>query len=347
MYIQRCIDRQTLGDLVNDWVAGEYQRGPSGNCKFLWWFRDRYGKFLDIPSKEQPYAYQIDAIDTLKQRFFGDPDAQIKLRDAEKCVFALYSILLRSFNNIPDVRLPEWIQFGFCYCSSVAQQRDLAMAYLDLLQCDLSLDQIATAWENNLLLSLMEKHKIDVPMAESNALSIQQPSTEDFGIYRLMVEVNHALSGSFCNCFRAACHNHSKHETLLSKESEVDYGFHGTNAWERWQLLNFYSHVFANPHFNAKEMQKARRDPNSGALELYLESLIPNLRQKLNNHNHTDAMFPKLGNRASYPYDRPQCPCIMHNQLTSKGLDLFVLVRITSIQDSIHTAQDMEDTIHS
>jgi hypothetical protein len=80
-----------------------------------------------------------------------------------------------------------------------------------------------------------------------------------------MGEVKHALSGCYCPCFKSACQFRSKYETLLSTESEEDYGFHGANAWERWQLLNFYSHVFAHRDFDARKMQEAKRNTlNSG-----------------------------------------------------------------------------------
>jgi hypothetical protein len=60
---------------------------------------------------------------------------------------------------------------------------------------------------------------------------------------------------------------HPKFETHLSREGDGDYGLHGTNTWERWQLLNFYKYVFDRPGFNAQKMQEAKRDPDLDSLD--------------------------------------------------------------------------------
>jgi hypothetical protein len=181
----------------------------------------------------------------------------------------------------------------------------------------------------------MKSQGIDISLFESNGIYFQQPPVDEFGIYRLMAEVRHALSGCYCPCFRSACQFHSKYETLLSKESEGDYGFHGANAWERWQLLNFYSYVFAHPDFNACKMQEAKRNLNPEALDEYLNSVVPDFRRKIRNEYLADAMFPKLRARVTFPNGRPQCDCVIHSTLTSEGLDLRTLWRISLMQGKL------------
>lgn len=81
-------------------------------------------------------------------------------------------------------------------------------------------------------------------------------------------------------------------DSSIQQESEGDYGFHGANAWERWQLLNFYSHVFAHRDFDARKMQEAKRNTlNPEALDKYLESLVPDFHRKIGNIYLADGMF--------------------------------------------------------
>lgn len=137
-----------------------------------------------------------------------------------------------------------------------------------------------------------------------------------------MAEVKHGLSGHYCPCFKSACQNRSKYETLLGKESECDYGFHGENPWERWQLLNFYSVVFAHSDFDARRMQEARRSSSPEALDEYLDSLVPDFRRKIGNIYLADGMFPKLQASVAFPHGRPPCDCVVHSTLTSEGLEI-------------------------
>jgi len=243
------------------------------------------------------------------------------MAESGKSVSSLYAILFRSFNNIPDPCTVEWMEFGFCYCADVQQQEALAAAYLRLAESGTPLEQIAHAWETTSLRHLMDKRGVDIPLLESAGIFLQRPSIDEIGIYRLMAEVKHGLSGSYCPCFRSACRYHSQYETLLSKESEGDYGFHGANAWERWQLLNFYSHVFKSPGFDARKMQESRRNADPGALDEYLNSIVPNFQRKIGNEFLADAMFPKLRDRIEFPHGRAPCYCIVHNTITSEGID--------------------------
>lgn len=178
----------------------------------------------------------------------------------------------------------------------------------------------------------MKSQRIDISILESAGIDFQPPPMDDFGIYRFIGEVRHALSGHYCPCFRSACQIHSKYETLLSKETEGDYGFHGANTWERWQLLNFYAHVFSHPAFDPRKMQDARRDANPEALENYLNTLVPNFRRKIGHWFLADGLFPKLKNRIRFPHGRPQCDCIIHTTLVPRGLDYRTLGRASMMR---------------
>ena len=176
------------------------------------------------------------------------------LSRSEKIVRFLYRILFRDFNNIPNIGDPEWIRFGFCYCRSRAKIELLAKAYIQLA-AQASLSQIATAWESDALLDLMENKGITISTLVSDGIYPRQPLPETIGICRLMSAVSHGLSGCpVCSCKNAVCEFHSKDAPLFCKESEVDYGYHSVNTYERWRLLNFYSDLFANPKFNLQKM---------------------------------------------------------------------------------------------
>lgn len=90
----------------------------------------------------------------------------------------------------------------------------------------------------------MRSKAIYTGIFEANGIELQLPNNDEFGVYRLRAEVNHAVSGRYCYCHKPKHYCHPKGETRLSIESDTDYGFHGTFAWERWQLLNFYNHIF-------------------------------------------------------------------------------------------------------
>jgi len=55
-------------------------------------------------------------------------------------------ILLRPFNNIPDIHHAEWAKFGFCYCTSFAQREALASAYVHLVDANTPLSDVVHAW---------------------------------------------------------------------------------------------------------------------------------------------------------------------------------------------------------
>ncbi|EXJ69259.1 uncharacterized protein A1O5_07295 [Cladophialophora psammophila CBS 110553] len=342
--LQLYVNEQTLGEFIQSWISASHVHRPGDDrdCPCFPWFLSRRLTGFDIPHQEGSYAYQVCAMIDL-ERYFSPGSG---LSHSEKSVASLYSVLLRDFNNIPDASTAEWILFGFCNCTNTWHREALAAAYLELAKNETPLDQIAKAWETSSLQHLMKSQGIDISLLDADIDYFQQPSVDEVGIYRLMAEVKHALSGSYCLCFRPACKFHSKYETLLSKESEGDYGFHGANTWERWQLLNFYSHVFSHPDFDARKMQEAKRNPNLEALEEYLDSLVPKFRRQIGNEFLADAMFPKLKDRVTFPHGRPPCECIIHTTLTSEGLDFRSLRRISwmrgMLKDDENGASDIE-----
>jgi hypothetical protein len=157
----------------------------------------------------------------------------------------------------------------------------------------------------------------------SHGIYPRRPSPETIGIYRLMSEVTHILNGcAICPCNSFSCKFHSKEEPSFCLESEIDYGFHETNTWERWQLLNFYSSLFKNPKFHPQEMQKARRDSDTKVFEAYIESLVPGFRRALMNEHLTDGMFPNFGSKMEFKGDHPFCNCAIHSMVVSEGTGL-------------------------
>jgi hypothetical protein len=329
--LQYFVEHHTLGEFMNHWIQRQMAETNAEDCACFPWFLSRHqSRTLDIPNHGGPYLYQLWAIQELEKTFSIDDDSVLSRR--EQIVISLYRILLRDFNNIPNIGDPEWIRFGFCYCTSRPQMEFLAKAYIELAT-HASLSQIATAWESDTLPGVMASKGIAISSLVSNGIYPCQPSPETIGIYRLMSEVSHGLGGCLmCPCNNAVCEFHSKDEPLLCKESEVDYGFYSTNTWERWRLLNFYSDLFANPKFNPQKMQEAKRHPDVQALETYIETLIPDFRRIIWNEHLTDGMFPKLTSRLKFRGDHLPCKCFLHSLPVSEGLDYNVNTEIDWIR---------------
>lgn len=180
---------------------------------------------------------------------------------------------------------------------------------------------ITAAWKTSTIPALLRLHQIQVPN-----LRINRPDAGDFGTYRIVVEVYHTLSGMYCACFRSRqCH--LKHESHLSIESDIEYGFHGTNPWERWQLLNFYKHIFEHRNFDAERMQQAKRQGKE-AFENYIETLVPQYRRKIANWILADAIFPKLGGRLKCHGGTFNCYCVLHHAWVPERLDCLTRHRV-------------------
>ena len=337
--LQKLVNGRILDQFINKWILAicSNESDIGEDCHCFRWFLDRSRSSEDfvIPNPEGSYVYQNYAWNEVFNRFAlerleSKNAVSPRLSLAEKRVHALYSILFRDFNNIPDAAMntQEWIGFGFCFCTTISQCRTLAAAYLELVDSNTTFQQIATSWENRSLAHLMRNRGIDTSLFEKTNVNFHEPSVDEIGIYRLMVEIRHALSGYHCPCFTTKCANRSRYETILSLESEGDYGFLGTNAWERWQLMNFYSRIFAHPNFAPREMQKARRSSDPKALERYLESLVPGFRRQIGNKQLADVMFPRLGTKLSFPNGRPHCQCVIHSVWMPEGLDMMGLASL-------------------
>ena len=342
--LQNLLERQYLGAFIQELVQRTgCNWSPAGSiCSCVPWFLQRRQQGFDIPHLGGPFLYQTHAWTYLEERFnlWSIGGAQSTLSAAERAVLSLYSMLLRGFGNIPEPWMSEWLDFGFCFCESHSQRQRLAIAYLDLLDSGVSLDRIAKAWERSSLGPLMHNVGINIAALDSDGIELRSPHWDEIGVYRLIAEVNHVLSGCYCPCFKSACSAHSKYETFLSRESEGDYGFHGASPWERWQLLNFYRHVFAQPTFSSRAMQKARRNPDPGALEAHLNSIVQDFRRKIGNLHLADAMFPKLKARVTFPDGRPPCDCVIHTVLTPEGLDMRCFRRILFLRGEAWETSD-------
>jgi len=125
----------------------------------------------------------------------------------------------------------------------------------------------------------------------------------------------------------------------LSVESDIEYGFHGTNAWERWQLLNFYKHVFNHHGFNAAAMQQAKVQ-GKAALENYLDTLVPAWQRSIANWVLADAIFPKLGAKMEVTGETLECFCVVHDVWAPEGLDW------SAPQRTREVAEQERDEIH-
>lgn len=211
-------------------------------------------------------------------------------------VVQLYAKLSPAFNNIPTPLDQEWLAFGFCHCRTDLQRQQLRTAYLQLIATQVPLEQIASCPGSQDLVRLMESRNVDVLALLAEGISLGPPGQHEVATYRLVAEVHHALSGRFCPCFRRReCprgFEFFKNESNISIESEIQFGFHGTEAWESWQLLNFYAYLFSLPTFDLREMQAATK---KRCLKKYLEGLIPDFQRKIYHKHRTSITFPRLG----------------------------------------------------
>ena len=334
--LQNAIDAKALRIAMIDFVVLSQQRDVDSDPSpeaiavrvYFHWFRKEFSARMELPDGNKYFTYLETSLNISIQQFAEgknndqeSPTGSPSLRTAAFCVTGLYATLWRPFNNIPDVYSDLWFQFGFCFCKSTEESNSLSEAYLDLVNRGTSLQDIAVATQDSSLLELMRLGGVDVSILAQYGIEPGMPDTEEIGIYRFMAEVAHALSGYHCMCTKPSCAQRSQHETLC-RESEGEYGFHGGNTWERWQLLNFYAYLFESPGFDPRKMQEARRHDDNKALEDYIETLVPDFKKKVGNFLLADAMFPKLRSRTSFSPFRPYCLSIVHSCATSDGLDL-------------------------
>ncbi|KAF2753834.1 hypothetical protein EJ05DRAFT_514760 [Pseudovirgaria hyperparasitica] len=313
-------------------------------CRCVQWYIERHREGFNIPDYESKYQGWWHGVEITHFMFQIDDERLSTLSDTESQLTQLYYILFRDHGyRITPHQGSLWMKFGFCFCKSEEQNETLAEAYMQLVVREVSLKDITKAYDNDKLLDLMSVNGFDISKLVQSRVQPRAPSFEESGVYHLMIEVSHALSGGFCRCFQPLCRNHSRYETILSRESEVVYGFLGTSAWERWQLLNFYAYVFKQPDFDARAMQAATRrrdqpahldaltssaDPDTvhkarqtGGLSAYLRTIVPDFERKIGNPLFAGALFPKLGSCVSYPEGRGVPDnCMDHELIISEGL---------------------------
>jgi hypothetical protein len=330
--LQYLLGQETLAQFIESQIQSQMKHTNAEDCGCFPWFLNLYRSgIFNIPNHDRVYLHQHWGIYERERIFPIDPESI--LSRPELHVSSLYNVLFRDFNNIPNAGDPEWIRFGFCYCKTREQKKLLAKAYIQLA-AQTSLRQIATAWESNSLLELMSTKFVDTSPLASKKIHPGQPSPKAIGIYRLMSEVLHSLSGcSVCQFMNAVCPLHEKHESFLCKESEGNYGFHAVNTWERWKLLTFYAHLFSLPEFDPRKMQEARHHSDKQELDRYIESMVPNYRGEMVNEHMTDAMFPKVNSGLEIHGEYHPCECFIHNVPMSKGIYQYVTADIDRVRD--------------
>lgn len=328
------LDRGILGEwlaLVNMQalkMSGEKEDYNDCPC-WSWFLKQPTIMEWIIPDWEGEFMYQNAAVSLLESALAIDQRDLDKdpLSSSEQRVCALYLLLFRDFNNVPGPLHAAWLEFGFCFYTNRGQAQELARLYLELAVSKLSLGEIAGAYEDHNITNLLSFQGISGAGLSSDGLHFRLPDQEDGGVYRLIAEVNHTLSGRYCRCCLAKKNCHVKFETRLSLESDGDYGFHGTSTWERWQLFNFYKHVFDHPEFNARKMQQARQDPDNKMLDKYLESIVPDFRRSIYTKVLSESMFPKTQARIRFSHGHVSCWCILHDTIAPEGLDCFTGLR--------------------
>ncbi|KAJ5902335.1 hypothetical protein N7495_002863 [Penicillium taxi] len=183
-----------------------------------------------------------------------------KLDFAQNQVFNLFVNIQPFIGWLPDVYSSIWMEFGFCYCKTYRQRKELADKYIALASSKASFDDIVAAYKSWTMADLMTAQDIDLTDLKSQGITLRKPSVSEDTVFRLMAGVEHALSGQYCMCFRMnqgrSCH--SGFETHLDLQSDICYGFHLSSSWERWQLLNFYKTMFKLPGFDPREMAETK-----------------------------------------------------------------------------------------
>jgi hypothetical protein len=306
----------------------------SDECPCVTWFLDCLSpESFIIPNRDKA-TYDIwiiamaDTVEALglKHRL----ENGYKLNETQSDVFSLYLAIQPNTRLIPDIYSSSWLKFGFCYCRSFSQRAELARQYLQLALSSATFDDIVAAYETSNLAGLMRTHGIDISELEIQGIRLHRPPPCEYSVYRLMIGVEHALSGRFCSCFRvhAGCDCHAYYETHIDRESDTNFGFHLTSSWERWQILNFYKHLFHLPDFDPRCMADATEDLNPGKLETYLDTLVPDMRRKISDRTRTNIMFPRLRDRLRGRTPEGQdithfhlpCDCKEHDVIGPSGI---------------------------
>ena len=240
-----------------------------------------------------------------------DHDSNPELKPSEHKILWLYALLLREFDYLPETSRSEWIDFGFCLCQTDDWKSKMADSYLELAE-KASLTEMATTWEvDNTLDRLFEAKGLAISEFQNAGITFGRPRKMEFGIYRLMKEIDRIHRGVYCKCAFSFGSCHRFPESLLSSESVVDYGFDQLNPWERWQMMVLYRDLFSSEKFDPREMLAARRGTGGETLQGYIERLLDT--RKYWNKYKTGLMFPDVRGSIDWVTSIvPTCYCICH-----------------------------------
>lgn len=300
-HLQNC----NLGNFIKQFCQLERQIAQvtnKGECTCVTWFLERWSPASFIIPNRNKATYDIwvtakdSAIKSLNLKHWLENGCEFNKSQAD--VFSLYIAIQPTIWQIPDIYSSSWVKFGFCYCKSFSQRAELARQYLALASSSATFDDIVSAYETSRLADLMRFQGINISELENQGVRLYRPPRCEYSVYRLMIGAEHALSGRFCSCFsvREGRDCHTYYETHIDSESDTHFGFHLTSSWERWQLLNFYKHLFGLPGFDPRCMAEAKEDFD---LEEYLDTLVPDMRRKIWDRNRANLLFPRLKDRLS------------------------------------------------
>ncbi|OAA73324.1 hypothetical protein ISF_00225 [Cordyceps fumosorosea ARSEF 2679] len=255
-------------------------------CSCVSWFLGWSPDTFPVPNMDQEqYDIWIAAASSAFASLNVDQlfKAEYQFSRSQRDVLDLYIAIQPTLWRLPDATTSTWIKFGFCHCRSFSQRVQLAKHYLSLATSGATFDDIVAAYEALRIPELMHARGLDISKLESQGVVPRRPGPCEYSVFRLMISVEHALSGRFCDCFRVheqrECHR--PFETHLEREGDLNFGFHLTSSWEKWQLLNFYKYIFRQRSFDARRMARAVDDADRDSLEAYLESLDPGMRKRL------------------------------------------------------------------
>ncbi|KAI0009647.1 hypothetical protein F4779DRAFT_617415 [Xylariaceae sp. FL0662B] len=336
--LQELLETGHFGHFMEEFCEVERSVAQGSNkkeCACVTWFLEFWPSEIFIVPNRDKTSYNIwevavaSAIDCLGlTQMFKDGNRFKKSSQSD--VIYLYVTIQPSLWLIPDIYSSSWLKFGFCHCKSFRQRAQLARQYLELAVSDATFDDIVYAYETSSLADLMRAHGIDIPEWEDRGIRLHRPPPCEYSVYRLMIGVEHALSGRFCDCFSVdegrRCHAYF--ETSIDRESDTNFGFHLTSSGERWQLLNFYKYLFRLPGFDPRHMAEATEDSDLESLENYLDSLVPDMRRKISDRNRTNILFPRLKDRLrattadgqSVSHVHLPCDCKVHDVVGPPGI---------------------------
>lgn len=345
--LQRCLETGKLGEFMVQFCQSELFSTVVINrkeCPCLTWLLERQRTKPLLISNTNMTTYEIFLVAVARTLESFDLAKRykdnFKLNVWQQDVFNLYVVIQPNIWLLPDIFSSSWIKFGFCYCKSFQQQTQLALKYRALVSYGANFDDIVDAYKTSRLADLMRMYGIDMSELGSQGVRLHEPPPCEYSIFRLMIGVEHALSGRFCGCFSVNQdrHCHSYSETHFDRESDTNFGFHLTNSWEKWQLLNFYKHLFSLSGFDPRCMAEAADHSDRKRLEAYINTLIPDMRRKLYDKIRANLWYPRLEDRLREKTQdgRPTthfhlpCDCKVHDVVGPPGISLWSIDAIIS-----------------